>query len=34
MIAARSQGASLSGVLCVGHNMRSVDAPKTKVVDV
>jgi len=23
---------SLSGILCVGHNMRSVDAPKTEVV--
>jgi hypothetical protein len=23
---------SLSGILCVGHNMRSVDAPKTEIV--
>ena len=26
--------ASLSGILCVGHNMRSVDAQKTEVVPV
>jgi hypothetical protein len=26
--------ASLSGILCVGHNMRSVHAPETEIVDV
>ena len=25
---------SLSGILCVGHNMRSVDAPETEIVHV
>ena len=25
---------SLSGILCVGHNMRSADAPKIEIVDV
>jgi hypothetical protein len=25
---------SLSGILCVGHTMRSVDAPKAEIVDV
>jgi hypothetical protein len=29
-----AQSVSLSGILCVGHNMRSVHAPKTENVDV
>jgi hypothetical protein len=28
----RTPNPSLSGILCVGHNMRSVDAPKTEIV--
>ena len=34
LFAVLTAATSLSEILCVGHNMRSVDAPKTEIVPV